>query len=62
MSRIIAPYSREAPPAPRVDEPGQEGGVKTKLERLNQLRDEGLISKDDYQVRKKQLLDKFVDE
>jgi hypothetical protein len=50
-----AAYEQQAPPAPA---PASGGGADytAELEKLAKLRDEGVISPDDFEAKKKQLL------
>ena len=47
-----AQYEQQAPPEPA----GGEGDYTAELEKLAKLRDEGVISADDFEAKKKQLL------
>jgi hypothetical protein len=49
-----AQYEQQAPPAPAPA--GGEGDYTAELEKLAKLRDEGVISADDFEAKKKQLL------
>jgi hypothetical protein len=49
-----AQYEQQAPPAPSADAGG--GDYTAELEKLAKLRDEGVISPDDFEAKKKQLL------
>jgi Short C-terminal domain len=48
-------YAQQAPPAPAAPA-GGEGDYTAELEKLAKLRDEGVISPDDFEAKKKQLL------
>lgn len=47
-------YEQQAPPAPAAAP--AEGDYTAELEKLAKLRDEGVISADDFEAKKKQLL------
>jgi Short C-terminal domain len=49
-----AAYEQQAPPAPAAA--GGEADYTAELEKLAKLRDEGVISADDFEAKKKQLL------
>jgi hypothetical protein len=48
-------YEQQAPPAPAEAAPGG-GDYTAELEKLAKLRDEGVISPEDFEAKKKQLL------
>jgi hypothetical protein len=48
-------YAQQAPPAPAAPA-GGEGDYTAELEKLAKLRDEGVITADDFEAKKKQLL------
>jgi hypothetical protein len=50
-----ATYEQQAPPAPPEAAPGG-GDYTAELEKLAKLRDEGVISPEDFEAKKKQLL------
>jgi hypothetical protein len=47
-------YAQQAPPAPAADAGG--GDYTAELEKLAKLRDEGVITPEDFEAKKKQLL------
>jgi Short C-terminal domain len=47
-------YAQQAPPAPAADVGG--GDYTAELEKLAKLRDEGVITPEDFEAKKKQLL------
>jgi hypothetical protein len=47
-------YAEQAPPAPQA--PAREADYTAELEKLAKLRDEGVISAEDFEAKKKQLL------
>jgi hypothetical protein len=50
-------YEQQAPPPQAAPAPGAGGGDYTaELERLAKLRDEGVITAEDFEAKKKQLL------
>lgn len=49
----------DAPPAALAPEPGLGGDLARKLRELKQLREEGLITEEEYRTKKKQLLDRY---
>jgi Short C-terminal domain len=56
-----APYAEQAPPAPQAPPQGspaaaQEPDYAAELEKLAKLRDEGVITAEDFEAKKKQLL------
>jgi hypothetical protein len=51
-----AQYEQQAPAAPPPARAGGEADYTAELEKLAKLRDEGVISADDFEAKKKQLL------
>jgi hypothetical protein len=49
----------DVPQAAVAPEQGAGGDLTRKLRELKQLRDEGLITEEEYRTKKKQLLDRF---
>jgi hypothetical protein len=49
-------YEEQAPPAQAAPAAGGQGDYTAELEKLAKLRDEGVISPDDFEAKKKQLL------
>jgi len=54
------PVPKSDPPQPTTSAEQESGGDFTKkLRELKQLRDEGVITEEEYRTKKKQLLDRF---
>jgi membrane protease subunit (stomatin/prohibitin family) len=51
-----AAYQQQAPPAQAAGAPAAEPDYTAELERLAKLRDEGVITAEDFEAKKKQLL------
>jgi hypothetical protein len=49
-------YEQQAPPAAAAPAPSGEADYTAELEKLAKLRDEGVISAEDFEAKKKQLL------
>jgi hypothetical protein len=49
-------YEQQAPPAPAAATTAGEADYTAELEKLAKLRDEGVISAEDFEAKKKQLL------
>jgi hypothetical protein len=51
-----AEYAEQAPPAAAPQAPAGEGDYTAELEKLAKLRDDGVITAEDFEAKKKQLL------
>ena len=58
--RLAKPVQKSDAPQPATSAEQESGGDFTKkLRELKQLRDEGVLTEEEYRTKKKQLLDRF---